>query len=258
MKRYFLLSLCLLLAFPIMALAARDEHVGMSDVIRAIEDPFKAGAPANIAINDFEADFFQESRIASLDRVQRGEGRVTVKFDHDRGERAPRALFRWEYNQPTTQEIVSDGETVWVYLPDNKQVIQSDIEMATQSRPEDPVTFLTGLGNLSRDFQIGWAEPNQDIEGNYVLDLRPRRPSPMIQRLLLVINRDSVIPAKRARSFGDVFPLLSSTVFDPSGNTTTIEFSGVRINRGVSDSVFRFILPAGVEVIHPTGEGVGY
>lgn len=258
MKPYLVLSLCWLLAVPALALAARDEHVGMSDVIRAIEEPFKAGAPAAIAIRDFEADFFQESRIASLDRIQHGEGRVTVKFDHEWSNRAPRALFRWEYDQPTTQEIVSDGKTVWVYLPDNNQVIQSDIEMATQSRPEDPVTFLTGLGNLSRDFQIGWAEPNQDSEGNYVLDLSPRRASPMIQRMLLVINRDSVIPATRTRDVGDVFPLLSSTVFDPGGNTTTIEFSDVRVNRGVADSVFRFIPPAGVEVVQPTGEGEGY
>lgn len=257
MKRMFVLALCLFLSVPTLALA-RGESIGMSQVIRAIEDPFKADAPADIAIGDFEADFFQESRIASLDRVQRGRGRVMVKFDHTRGDRVPKALFRWEYDQPTTQEIVSDGRTIWVYLPDNRQVIQSDIELAAQSRPDDPVTFLTGLGNLSRDFLIGWAEPNQDIEGNYVLELRPRRVSPMIQRLLLVVNRDSVIPTGRPATFGDVFPLLSSTVFDPSGNTTIIEFSGARVNRGIPDSLFRFMPPAGVEVIRPSGNGMGY
>ena len=118
-------------------------------------------------------------------------------------------------------------------------MIQSDIEATTQSRPEDPVTFLTGLGNLSRDFQIGWAEPDRDTEGNYVLDLHPRRPSPMIQRLLLVINHDSVTPANRSQR-SDVFPLMSSTVFDPTGNTTTIEFKNVKMNRGVPDSTFSY------------------
>ncbi len=256
MKHFSILALLLALVAPVGA--AAGEHVGMSDVIHAVEDPFKAGAAKDIAIRDFEADFFQESRIASLDRVQNGSGRVMVKFDHERGDRAPLALFRWDYDQPTTQEIVSDGETVWVYLPENNQVIQSDIEQATQSRPEDPVTFLTGLGNLSRDFQIGWAEPNRDVEGNYVLELTPRRASPMIQRLLLVVNRDAVVPSDRAGRFGDVFPLLSSTVFDPTGNSTIIEFSAPRVNRGIPDSTFRFMAPAGVEVIRPSGEQGGF
>ena len=258
MKHFLVLALCLLLLCPSLVLA-RGQSIGMSQVIRALEDPFKADAPADQAIHDFEADFFQESRIASLDRVQRGQGQVMVKFDHRRGDQAPLALFRWEYDEPTTQEIVSDGETIWVYLPENRQVIESKLELEGQARPDDPVTFLTGLGNLSRDFNIAWAEPNQDIEGNYVLELRPRRVSTMIQRLLLVVNRDAVTGSPRPSSFdGGVFPLLSSTVFDPSGNTTTIEFRNVRVNRGIADSVFRFMLPAGVEVIHPSGNAAGY
>jgi len=251
-----LLLLALLCWMPIAGSAwAEEARVGMSDVIRAVEEPFQANAPKDLAIRDFEADFFQESRIVSLDRVQNGRGRVLVKFDHNRGDRVPKALFRWDYDQPTTQEIVSDGETVWVYLPDNNQVIQSEIELAAQSRPDDPVTFLTGLGNLSRDFQIGWAEPNRDMDGNFILELSPRRASPMIQRLLLVVNREAVAPSGRPASFGDIFPLLSSTVFDPSGNSTIIEFSAPRVNRGIPDSTFRFMPPAGVEVIRPSNEG---
>ncbi|MDY0269118.1 LolA family protein [Trichloromonas sp.] len=234
---------------------AEEAGVAMSDVIRAVEEPFKASASKDLAIRDFEADFFQESRIVSLDRVQNGSGRVLVKFDHRSGDQASKARFRWNYDQPTTQEIVSDGETVWVYLPDNNQVIQSDIEQATQSRSDDPVTFLTGLGNLSRDFQIGWAEPNRDPDGHFILELRPRRASPLIQRLLLVVNREAVAPAGQPARAGGIFPLLSSTVFDPSGNSTIIEFSAPRVNGGIPDSTFRFILPAGVEVIRPASEG---
>ncbi len=83
------------------------------------------------------------------------------------------------------------------------------------------------------------------------------RPSPMIQRLLLVINHDSVTPANRSQC-SDVFPLMSSTVFDPSGNTTTLEFKNVKMNREVPDSTFHFTIPSGVEVVHPTVEGMGY
>jgi outer membrane lipoprotein carrier protein len=251
-------GLLLALAAPLTAQAAAKESVGLNDVIRALEGPFQADAPAGTAILDFEADFFQEATIASLDRVQRGRGRVAVKFDRVRGDRVPLAMFRWEYDQPTNQEIVSDGRTLWVYLPENRQVIQSQIDTVSQSRPSDPVTFLTGLGNLSRDFQIGWATPNHDVEGNYVLQLRPRRVSSLIRELQIVVNRDAVLGPQRRGGFDDVFPILSTMVVDPSGNTTLIEFSNIRTNRGLSATSFRFILPAGVEVVRPTGQEMGF
>ncbi|MHB1397966.1 MAG: LolA family protein [Trichloromonadaceae bacterium] len=255
MKKLLLL-LTLLLA-PALALAApAKEQIGLSDVIKTLETPFKAEPAKSGAIRDFEADFFQESRIASLDRIQRGRGRVSVKFDPQSGERVSRTKFRWEYSQPTTQEIVSDGRTLWVYLPENRQVIQSDIDLVNQSRSEDPMTFLTGLGNLSRDFLISWASPNTDAAGNYALELRPRRASALIHRLLMVVDREAVLSFRRGET-GRILPIRASTVIDPSENSTTIEFSNVRVNRGQSDSAFNFILPAGVEVVRPQGMGLG-
>lgn len=258
-----LLLLLTLLLVPVLALAApTKEQIGLSDVIKTLETPFKAGAPGPGAIRDFEADFFQESRIASLDRVQRGRGRVTVKFDPQAGERVSRTKFRWEYSQPTTQEIVSDGRTLWVYLPENRQVIQSDVDLVNQARSEDPMTFLTGLGNLSRDFLISWGSPNTDASGNYALELRPRRASALIHRLLMVVDREAVLNyIKLAKSGRDeaptILPIRASTVIDPSENSTTIEFSNVRVNRGQGDAAFNFILPAGVEVVRPQGMGLG-
>lgn len=256
MKQLLCLLLTLLLA-PALALAApAKEQIGLSDVIKTLETPFKADKSGSGAILDFEADFFQESRIASLDRVQRGRGRVSVKFDPQPGERVSRTKFRWEYSQPTTQEIVSDGRTLWVYLPENRQVIQSDVDLVNQARSEDPMTFLTGLGNLSRDFLISWGSPNTDAAGNYALELRPRRASALIHRLLMVVDREAVLSFRRGET-GRILPILASTVIDPSENSTTIEFNNVRVNRGQSDAAFNFILPAGVEVVRPQGMGLG-
>jgi len=258
MKRIVLLVLFLLafLNAP-QAVSAKDD-AGLNDVINTLEDPFKAKGKAPSAIADFQADFSQESRVASLDRVQRGGGRVTVKFDRARSDRPPRLLFRWEYQQPTVQEIVSNGQTLWVYLPENRQVIQSEIDNTGQPRPDDPLTFLTSLGNLSRDFLIAWATPNQDEQGNYILELRPRNPSAMLQKLLVVVARDAVVEVTRRGKPGSTFPILSTTVYDPSENSTRIGFSGVKVNRRMPDSFFDFVPPAGVEVVRPTGEGLSF
>ncbi len=271
-------------------LAAPAWAASLGDVIGALETPFQTKTDEKLRIYDYSADFFQESKIASLDRLQRASGEVEVAFDYQRTNTVPRVKFRWQYEQPTTQEIVSDAKTLWVYLPENNQVILSDIEMVNRSRQNDPMTFLTGLGNLSRDFSIHWAVPNQDVEGNHVLELTPRRVSSLINKMIIVVDRYAVeaylnsgqdeeqtastllsAPAPpmlggrklKAFGYGDDpnglwFPILSTTVYDPNGNSTTIEFSNLRVNFGISDMSFNFMMPAGVQVVRPTGQEMGF
>ena len=277
-------------------LAAPVWAASLGDVISALETPFQTKTDKEMRIYDYSADFFQESKIASLDRLQRASGEVKVAFDYQRTDTVPRVKFHWQYEQPTTQEIVSDAKTLWVYLPENNQVIQSDIEMVNRSRQSDPMTFLTGLGNLSRDFSIRWAVPNNDVDGNHVLELVPRRVSSLINRMIIVVDRYAVeaylnpdqdedqdvpsipsaqstppvptppTPENRGLNFpgyedglnGLWFPILSTTVYDPNGNSTTIEFSNLRVNYGISDMSFNFMMPAGVQVVRPTGQEMGF
>jgi outer membrane lipoprotein carrier protein len=119
------------------------------------------------------------------------------------------------------------------------------------------MTFLTGLGNLSRDFQISFAVPNQDAAGNYVLDLRPRRTTTLISRMVIVVGR-SAAEASAAKNGALLFPILSTTVYDPNGNSTTIKFSDLQVNRGMTAGQFNFSVPPGVEVVRPTGKELGF
>ncbi len=248
--------LTLLLLLPTGALAAAP--VGINDVIQTLEAPFRANAPFSEAITDFQADFFQESYIAALDKKQRGEGTVAVKFVPGIAGRVPQVMFRWEYRQPNEQEIVSDGRTMWVYLPENRQVIESDISAVSRARGGDPLTFLSGLGNLSRDFTITWAMPNQDSQGNYVLDLQPRRTSSLFRQMLVVVDRDAVAARQRNQPDPRILPILSTTAIDPSDNRTIIEFSRARTNVNLAEMVFRFNMPPGVDVVRPSGAEMGY
>ena len=257
-RLFILLLLCC--SLPTVTLAA---NIGLNDVIKTLEIPFKSTATkdrgtATSGIYDFQADFFQESQIASIDRIQRGQGEVSFKFQRRNITDSPLAMFRWEYRQPTIQEIVSDGRTMWVYLPENGQVIESDLSQIDLHRADNPVTFLSGLGNLSRDFLIHWASPNTDREGNYVLELQPRRHSQLIQQLQIVVDRDAVLDYVERNRTGDLFPILATTVKDPNENLTTIEFQDIRVNRNISERFFHFNRPAGVEVVRPTGEQIGF
>ena len=255
------LSLGIVLAVTVPSAGA----TALGDVVSTLETPFQPGTAAEHRIFDYSADFSQESMIASLNRLQRAHGRVKVAFDDQAvpaGRALPMVKFHWQYESPTTQSIVSDGATLWVYLPENNQAIVSDRAQLNQADQSDPMAFLTGLGNLSRDFAINWAKPNQDAEGNFVLEMTPRRSSSLISKLVIVVDR-SAVAGFRSRDQGDAaapkeygslrFPILSTTVYDPNGNSTVIRFSNLRLNQGLPDASFDFIIPEGVEVVRPTG-----
>jgi len=236
--------------------------VALSDVVNTLETPFQAETVAEHRIFDYSADFSQESKIASLDRLQRANGRVEVAFFDQAGQAkqtGPTVKFHWQYDSPTTQSIVSDGETMWVYLPENNQVIESNLELARKADQSDPMAFLTGLGNLSRDFSISWAMPQLDADGNYVLQMTPRQPSSLIGKLVIVVDRHAVESFQNRDKAGHPwFPIQSTTVYDPSGNSTVIQFSNLSINRGIPGTAFDFTVPEGVQVIRPTGEQAGF
>ena len=257
MKKYVVL---LLLLLPGVCNAA---NIGLREVSDTLQKPFRpdvvrARGTDKSGIFDFQGDFFQQSKIAAIDRTQRGRGLVSFRFDYPSSDRVPLAMFRWEYQEPSRQEVVSNGETMWVYLPENRQVIVSDISQVTQQRSDNPMTFLTGLGNLSRDFSIRWAVPDHDLEGNPVLELKPHRVSGLIRSLQIAVDRDAVRDYAENNQVGNIFPILATTVIDPSGNETTIEFSDIRFNQGLSSGFFEFVQPAGVEVVRPTGNEMGF
>jgi outer membrane lipoprotein carrier protein len=236
--------------------AAPGLAAGLDDVIAALQAPFQAGAPAGRRIHDYRADFSQQSQIASLHRIQQAHGKVVVQFAGT-AQAEPIVRFHWEYLEPSVQQIVSDGDRVWVYIPENNQVIVTETDQGSAPAENNPMIFLTGLGNLSRDFLIDWAEPSRDAENNYVLDLQPRRATPLLARLVIVVNQAAVDAASDAgRKL--VFPIQSVTIYDTNGNSSMIAFTDVRINVGPDQSLFTFEIPPGVDIVRPEQGDLGF
>ena len=147
-------------------------------------------------------------------------------------------MFRWEYVEPEIQEIVSDGRTMWVYLPENNQVIVSDIQHVQDQQGDNPVTFLSNLGNLSRDFQISWGAERTDENGNFLLQLVPRKESQLISRMEVAVARDAVTDWLQGKATGQTFPLHATRVTDAGGNRTSIAFQEPRVNGQLPESQF--------------------
>lgn len=244
------------------ALQLPKVSVGLADVIAAVETPFRTDRSGMPGLASVEADFFQRSTMAEKKREMRADGRMSLKPATD----SEPLKFRFEYYRPARHEVVCDGKTLWIYLPENRQVIQSDVEEFFDPRRNNPlrergINFLQGLGRISRDFTITFATPATDVEGNYILELRPNRSSVMIQKLFITVNRDTVLrrvgglPRFNAPAalppVSRLFAILATTVVDHDGNSTTMEFSNIRENELISDMLFNFDVPANARLVHP-------
>jgi len=279
MKRFHaLLTGLLLCLFSGQALAAPQINVGLNDVIAAVEKPFKPDNTGLAPISDMTADFFQRTVLAKDKRELRGDGRMSVMMASN----SSPLMYRFEYFRPYNQEIVSDGKMLWIYHPENREVILSDVSFLYNHYSFDPdrdraVNFLQGLGRISKDFQINFAPGMYDMAGNYVLELTPRRSMINTRRIFVVVNRDSVVAYINSRTphrnqssvppgFGsktpqnafqsDPFPILSTTVDDQEGNSTTMEFNNIRINNRLHQGTFTFMVPPGVQVIKPSEQSL--
>ncbi len=228
----FLLCLCCL-ATPALAGGA-----GLSEVVGTLEAGY-AG------LKDLQATFSQSTTLAGFPKPQKGHGTLSLRRPG-----ATATQFRFDYAVPR-QLIVSNGRQVWFYQPDNRQVLVTSLAGMFKGGGGIALSYLTGLGNVSKDFATSLAKEPRDRQGNYHLVLVPKHPTPTLSRLLLTIDGSAVSRYQADKAVHGTFPILSSVVVDGSGNQTRIDYSRVKVNSGLSAARFSFNVPRGVEIIKP-------
>ena len=225
----------LLFALP---LSAASTPAALKDVVSALEKGY-AG------LQDVQADFSQKTTITAVNREQKGSGEVLLKRPA-----SATAMFRFNYTKPK-QQIISNGKQVWFYTPDNKQVIVNSVAAMFAGGNSIALSYLTGLGHVSRDFDITFASEARDKNGNYQLELTPKKPSAVLARLQLTVSSEAVEQLQASGEVKNVFPVVASTVQDAGGNRTRIDYSRTKVNKGLDNGKFNFKSPEGVEVIKP-------
>jgi outer membrane lipoprotein carrier protein len=209
-----LAALALVLVTAVPALAQ-----SLDDVIRDVETAYGR-------ITDMRAEFSQSSFNKSLSQTIPAKGTVYLKKG---------GKLRWEYTEPTAQEIVSDGKKVWVYTPSLKQVNVAD----AQSMLAGPAgSFLAGLGRMRSEFNVRFLNPAQpkDADGNWVLDLAPKQPLPTLTRLILSLEPRG-------------WEIRKAIVHDQFENTVSMQFTKMVVNSGLPDKTFTFVAPKGVAIV---------
>ena len=175
-------------------------------------------------VTDFSADFVHSYRGGVLKQQATERGTLLVKKP---------GKMRWEYTAPEKKLFVSDGHKIYSYIPQDKQVIVGT--MPTDERAPTPALFLTGKGDLTRDFTAAFDKVADAPAGSIGLKLTPKRREPEYESLTLVVEPSTLT-------------LRMLITVDAQGGRSAFTFTNLKENVGVADNQFVFKMPRNVDV----------
>lgn len=174
---------------------------------------------------DFEAGFIQESHLKAMGMVDTARGRLYFGRP---------GMMRWHYKAPEEYLIITDRDTVWIYRPEENQVmIGRAVDYFGAKKGAD---FFTKPGELSREFIVEPAPKEFQKKSSYVLRLVPRTERPNLSELYLFISKET-------------FDIIQTVTYNSFGDITTLRFHSYKFNRRLNSSLFVFEIPNGAEVV---------
>jgi outer membrane lipoprotein carrier protein len=181
-------------------------------------------------VTDFSADFVHTYRGGVLRQQATERGRLFVKKP---------GKMRWEYTAPEKKLFVSDGRKIYSYIPQDRQVVVSTLPQDDQA--PTPALFLTGKGNIVRDFNVATDKVADAPAGSLALRLTPKKREPEYESLTLVVDPKTL-------------NLQMLITIDSQGGRSAFAFSNLKENVGIADNQFVFQMPRNVEVVRAGGQ----
>jgi outer membrane lipoprotein carrier protein len=136
--------------------------------------------------------------------------------------------FRWDYQKPFLQEIVSNSGKVWFYDADLEQVT---IKKLDKSMGSTPALLLTGDVEIEKEFTMEKQGTEDEMQW---IKLLPKNADSSFKYVLIGLN-DGVLGGME--------------LSDNFGQLTRIYFSEVVLNPQIKADEFVFNIPKGVDVL---------
>ena len=162
--------------------------------------------------------------------------------------------MRWEYEAPEQKLFISDGKTVWFYVPSDHTVTRAPMKQSTDWRT--PLALLTGKARLSQLCErLDLSAQTPGAQGHVVLSCRPRGEKAKSKAATEDNLNASIAPIDE--QFDEVLlevnpdtgELADVRVLQPGGIELEYRFGNWQENLPLADSLFRFQAPAGVAIV---------
>lgn len=135
--------------------------------------------------------------------------------------------FRWSYEKPYKQLLVSDGNKLWSYDPDLNQVAVKKLGTAFGS---SPAALLAGQ-DLDKHFVL---KDGAAADGIEFVEATPKGGDASFERVKI--------------GFAASRPV-SMEIHDSFGQVTVLRFTQFEANPALPAALFRFVAPAGADVV---------
>lgn len=135
--------------------------------------------------------------------------------------------FRWSYEKPQAQLLVSDGATLWSWDPDLNQVV---VKRTGDVLAGTPAALLSGT-DIERQFELADAGEKDGLE---FVDATPK-------------SKESSFARVRIGMAGNLPALME--IHDHFGQVTLLRFTRIEANPTLASELFRFKAPKGADVL---------
>jgi outer membrane lipoprotein carrier protein len=171
----------------------------------------------------FSATFFQESMLKAMQISDTAEGKLVVKRPDK---------MRWEYSLPDKQTIITDGQSLWIYRPEDNQVMVGKApDFFGQGKGAG---FLSDINQIRKSFRIQILPAEN--EAYHRLELTPLKPTTDLSRIVLSVDKKS-------------FQVDQVMTFNSYGDETIIVLTDYQFNLSPDDGLFKLEIPEGTDVV---------
>ncbi len=213
MKLFRILYIVLLCSGWIHGATASDSRTLEQTVLDGLEDQY--------AGRSFSAEFEQTSILTALDISETASGKAW--FSHP-------GKMKWQYLAPERHDIITNGNTLWIYRPDENQVMQGDASQFFASGAGG--AFLSDISKIRDNFSVSVTETtDQWVE--LQLDAPPENTD--IQSIRIQVNRTD-------------FQIQTVTTVNTAKDITRFELSDIQF-QDMPDHWFEFEIPSGTHII---------
>lgn len=221
MYKLLIIKIALILMW-VLPLSAGEEVISQT-FTQEDEDKIIASVEQRYSGQDFSCAYNQRSTLKALGITEEASGRAF--FSHP-------GKMRWEYNEPEIHEIITDGVTLWIYRPDEKQVVQGGAMQLFKGGAGG--AFLSDISMVREHYTLFVSENSQDPTA-VELTLVPKNENPDVASIKIKVMKEN-------------YNIVKVTTYNVYGDATEIEFSQIQF-RELDDALFRFKVPEGVDLI---------
>ena len=217
----FLLAVLMLVLFgglQNLRAAAESTRLTVDHILDQVEKKY--------ADSKFSANFVQKSTIKAMDITDLATGKVYIKYP---------GMMRWEYEKPDRQIIITDADKLWIYRPEDNQVMTGNAP--TFFKDGKGASFLSDIRLIRQKFDISLEQGKQgQSDLFYHLKLIPLEKTLGISMIGLMISKQT-------------FNVLQVTTLNLYGDETRIDLINSAFGVDLDDSLFSFKIPDGVDVL---------